>query len=148
MVSYSVRDGVMDWSGVAGPELPSFVFVDPAGEADMPIAWAAEPDGDWCIAHCVYDIRPLARHFDVARIPVTARWSADHAADMHEIHATVPHEMGHALGLGGHSPDSGDIMYESISGTASGLSARDKATLRALYARGIGAHMPGARRKR
>ena len=141
----SVRDGVLDWSDVVAPGLPSFEFVDDEGDADIPIVWAPEPDGNWYIAHCVYDIGWASRRFGVTRILVAASWRG-HTADLHEVYATVLHEMGHALGLGGHSPERGDIMYESISGSSlDGLSPRDRATLTALYARPIGSRVTGAR---
>ncbi len=37
----SVRDGILDWSDVAKPGVPSFVFVDAAGDADIPIVWSS-----------------------------------------------------------------------------------------------------------
>ena len=46
------------------------------------------------------------------------------------------HEMGHALGMNGHSPNSHDVMYPSSSiydKSAPVLSARDKSTIRRLY---------------
>jgi hypothetical protein len=46
----SVRDGILDWTDVAGPGIPRFVFVDNKGEADIPIVWTAQPDGSWYIA--------------------------------------------------------------------------------------------------
>ena len=142
----SVRDGVLDWTDVAGPGVPSFVFVDSAGDADIPVVWAKEPDGDWYIAFCSWDIQPFARRFGVSHLLVTGRWRDAHEADLHDVYATVLHEMGHALGIGGHSPDQGDIMYSRISETAtSGLSERDRATLAALYARPIGSRVAGGR---
>jgi len=142
----SVRDGVLDWTDAAGPGIPSFVFVENAGEADIPIVWAKEPDGDWYIAYCAWDIQPFARRFGVSQILVTGRWGDAHVADLHDVYATVLHEMGHALGVGGHSPDPGDIMYSQISGTAmSGLSQRDRATLEEIYARPIGTRVAGGR---
>ena len=141
----SVRDGVLDWTSVASEGIPRFEFVDDPGAADIPIVWEAEPDGNWYIAHCVPDVNLFQRRFGVARILVTGRWQ-DRTADLHDVYATMLHEMGHALGLGGHSPWSEDIMYPSISREASsGLSARDRATLAALYARPVGARMTGAR---
>ncbi len=144
----SVRDGILDWSGVAGPDLPSFVFVDAAGEADIPIIWESRPHGDWYIASCAFDIQPFARRFGVSRIFVTARWRDGYVADLHDVYATVLHEVGHALGLAGHSPDPHDVMYEAISRRPDvALSARDRATLKALYARPIGSRIAGARHK-
>jgi predicted Zn-dependent protease len=142
----SVRDGVLDWTDAAGPGIPSFTFVDTAGDADIPIAWAKQPDGDWYIAYCAWDIQPFARRFGVSQILITGRWGDGHVADLHDVYATVLHEMGHALGIGGHSPDRRDIMYSEISGTATrGLSERDRATLAALYARPIGNRVAGGR---
>ena len=42
------------------------------------------------------------------------------------------HELGHAVGLWGHSDDDGDIMFEQVGNTTS-VSARDQATLVKLY---------------
>lgn len=119
------------------------------GPGDIPIVWETDPRGGWHIAHCAWDLDVFARRFGVARILVTGKWSEDHVADLFDIYATVLHEMGHALGFGGHSPDPGDIMYPTISRTASGgSSARDRATLQELYARPIGSRVLGARRDR
>lgn len=142
----SVRDGVLDWSGVAGPDLPRFVFVDAPADADIPIVWAAEPDGDWYVAHCVWDVQPFARRFAVDRIVITARWNDGHVADLHDVYAVVLHEMGHALGLAGHSPHREDVMYPRAPRIATaGLSLRDRKTLTLLYARPVGTRVAGAR---
>ncbi len=144
----SVRDGITDWADVAGPGIPRFAFVDDAGDADIPIVWADEPDGNWYIAHCAYDVNRMQRRFGVSRILVTARWNDSRVADIQDVYKTMLHEMGHALGLGGHSPDSNDIMYRWVRSPAEGLSERDRRTLQLLYERPIGAHVTGARRER
>ncbi len=56
---------------------------------------------------------------------------------MEEIYEVVLHEVGHALGLMGHSDDPGDTMYPGVwARTGSGLSERDRRTLQDVYARG------------
>jgi predicted Zn-dependent protease len=145
-VQDSVRDGVLDWTDVAGPGTPSFVFVDSAGESDIPIVWAKEPDGDWYVAYCAWDIDVFQRRFGVSHVIVTGRWGDGRIADIHDVYETVLHEMGHALGIGGHSPDPGDVMFWQVSRTAtSGLSERDRATLTEIYTRPIGARVVGGR---
>ncbi len=70
----SVRDGILDWSDVAAPGLPSFEFVENAGDADIPIVWARDSSGGWYIAFCAWEIDVLTRRFDVSHVLVTARW--------------------------------------------------------------------------
>lgn len=51
-----------------------------------------------------------------------------------DMKGTCLHEIGHALGLHGHSPNSRDIMYfQEIPAGLSALSKRDKATLLRFY---------------
>ena len=51
-----------------------------------------------------------------------------------EMRSTALHEVGHVLGLGGHSSNPQDIMFFTVTGSsAKALSSRDKATLCALY---------------
>ena len=132
-IRQAVELGVLNWTNVAGPGLPSFEFVDNIGDADIPILWAEEPDGNWYIAFCSYDVNTRTMRMGVSHILVTGRWGGGRVAGIEEIYQTVLHEMGHALGLGGHSPDSRDIMYYSIGGSAVGLSDADKLTLKKLY---------------
>ncbi len=110
--------------------------------------WAAEPNGSWYIAFCAYQPNFGSRRLDVSHILVTARWGDRRVADLHEIYDTMLHEMGHALGLAGHSPDSRDLMFPSMGRTETGLSQRDRNTLKALYARPIGTRILGAKRDR
>lgn len=142
-----VRDGVTDWADVVEPGLPSFRFVDSPGEADIQIDWAFEsPDPSWFVAHCVYAQTLISKRFGVDRILVTARWRGDEPS-LETLYGTVLHEMGHALGLGGHSPEAGDVMYRSVkTETRATLSDRDRATLRALYARPNGHRVTGPKR--
>jgi len=55
------------------------------------------------------------------------------------------HEMGHALGLTGHSPHPRDVMYKYVTQeTRARLTPRDRTTLRELYSRPNGAPMPAS----
>jgi hypothetical protein len=132
----AVRSAVLEWTDVAGPGVPSFHFVDAHGEADIPVLWAEEPDGDWYIAFCSYHANPRRNLFDVEQVLVTGRWRDGRVAEVEEIYLATLHEMGHALGLMGHSDDENDIMYPRAAFRAEGLSERDRNTLRELYARG------------
>ena len=51
-----------------------------------------------------------------------------------EIYATFLHEMGHAIGIVGHSQDSEDLMYASA--TRNTYSEKDIATIKAMYSTG------------
>jgi len=130
-----VRRGVLDWTDVAAPGVPSFHFVESHGQADITVVWAEEPNGNWFIAHCSYQVNIVQKRFGVEHVLVTGRWGDGHVAEPSEIYETVLHELGHALGLMGHSDDPGDIMYPRHSRLPrKGLSARDRNTLRGLYA--------------
>jgi len=52
------------------------------------------------------------------------------------LSALVTHELGHAVGIGGHSPDAGDVMFAAPAVRAP--SARDITTLRWLVRQAIG----------
>lgn len=154
----AARRAIFDWEDAAGPDLPSLTLVDSPAEADIPIRWGGQsPSG--AIAQCVYDLG-IRRIFGVDSLLIAARNQHGREATSEELYKAVLHEMGHALGIGGHSPNPEDAMYgwargpepdswlaEHILPNASvGLTARDRATLRALYASPIGHRMVGGRR--
>ncbi len=142
-----VRESVTDWTDAAGPGLPSFAFVATPGEADIQIDWALEsPDPSWYIAFCVFSQTVFSKRFAVDRILVIARWRGGEPS-LDAIYATLLHEMGHALGLGGHSPNPADVMYGRANADARPeLTERDRATLRALYAKPNGHRVTAPRR--
>ena len=105
----------------------------------------------------------MQRRFGVAHIVVTGRYHDGTPATMEGLRWTIVHEMGHALGLGGHSPNPSDAMYGFLDADTpeaqnsggpeagafapvEGLSTRDRETLRLLYEKPSGTRMSGARR--
>lgn len=65
--------------------------------------------------------------------------------DLSDIQSTALHEMGHALGIAGHSPSEDDVMY--FANTKSELSASDINTLLTSYCNSFGtrSRQPGKR---
>jgi predicted Zn-dependent protease len=140
-----VRDGVTDWADAVEPGLPSFAFVDTPRDADIAVAWAFEaPDPTWYVAHCVYSQTIVSKQLAVDRILVTARWRGEEPA-LDLLSGTMLHEVGHALGLGGHSPAPNDVMGRGAR-LGRALTERDRNTLRALYAKPNGHRVTGPRR--
>jgi len=58
--------------------------------------------------------------------------------ELPKLKAIALHEIGHALGMHGHSPYTGDIMYPAILPGVSRLSSRDIETMREMYNRDPG----------
>jgi predicted Zn-dependent protease len=132
-VREAVIAGVEEWKDVARPGVPSFVFVDSRRDADIRFRWA---DG-------MRDKRfaetspPRTKTFRVMSIWIATSWSPRVAATLAGVRTIVTHETGHALGLWGHSPLRGDLMYfayaEHGRAVQSELTDRDRETLRLLY---------------
>ncbi len=145
----TVEAAIRAWFNVAAPGIPSFVFVETARESDIRVAWAEEPGGGWYGAYCSDDQAKLRmRRFGVDYLLISGRKSKGGAeASPQLLHAVVLHEVGHALGLGGHSTSAADIMYGSITpGFDYTLSASDRLTLSKLYSSPIGKRVVGAKR--
>lgn len=49
------------------------------------------------------------------------------------VYSTMLHEIGHSIGIAGHSPYPGDVMYQGARELYTSLSPRDKQTARLLY---------------
>jgi hypothetical protein len=143
----AVREGIRAWEGVAKRGVPSFEFLDAPSEADILIRWTASTDGYWAIAHTAI-MRGRSERLEIDNLLITGTWQGGKPAPLDAIRTSVAHEIGHALGIGGHSGSPDDIMYATYDPEVLGLSARDRATLRRLYAAPVGKRMSGARKSR
>lgn len=145
----AILDGILNWSDVIETGVPTFTFVQDPADADIPVVWEEEPVGGFSVAQCVYHINIEQHRFGVSRILMTGRWAGDRVASKEEIYRVMLHEMGHALGLAGHSPNDNDIMgRRGIRWMERpGITLRDRTTMRLLYERPIGTRMSGAKRE-
>jgi predicted Zn-dependent protease len=142
-----VRRGILDWTDVVAPGVPSFEFVPTSASADIPVVWVDVAHG-WWVAFAAYDLTTDSKIFRVNRILVAAKYPDGADASTDDLYLTMLHEMGHALGMLGHSPEPADVMYEKGHWQSDGLTARDRNTLRLLYSKPVGAPVPGAVRSR
>ena len=86
------------------------------------------------LGHCRYEIDPNGRLFS-ASVEIGISDGVLHAQYEHmgEVQHTILHEIGHALGLIGHSDGAKDIMYVPHQYGVSTLSPRDQETMAWLY---------------
>ena len=145
-VADAVRRGILDWTDVAKPGVPTFRFVEARKDADIPVVWAPASQG-WWVAFAAYDLTVDSKIFRVNRILVAARYPDGEVATLEDLYMTMLHETGHALGLIGHSPEPEDVMYEKGHWLSDSLTDRDRNTLRTLYSRSIGSRIAGAKSK-
>lgn len=88
------------------------------------------------VGHANYSISQSALSGKKMRVTVTVNTGERTAPislkdRLDQVERLTLHELGHALGIWGHSPDPGDIMYARP--IVSGLSERDKRTILRLY---------------
>jgi tetratricopeptide (TPR) repeat protein len=125
------------WSA-ASKNLVSFTFVNNAADAQIKCRWTSKTDDlsgslEQGVTRSKFqenkllkvDITILMCLPNQPKIPVSKEI----------ISKTCLHEIGHALGISGHSPNPRDIMYfkEEDDGKVLGLSQRDRKTVQLLY---------------
>jgi len=137
-------DSFAEWSRASQDRI-AFNFINNPRQADIVVSWTGNP----------YDVRQTGSDVEqgVCVLRASERSNEDHIRIDHadvrlltvdretrqplsddDMKKTCLHELGHALGLHGHSTNNHDIMFFSVSPTVwPVLSKRDKATLVRIY---------------
>jgi predicted Zn-dependent protease len=127
------------WSKAASDKI-AYTFVESPRKADYVIKWTARQheaqDGTEAgLTTTDTYLDDANREFILrAHTNILTRYDGTWLSDK-DIAETVLHELGHGLGIEGHSPNSADIMYYAVSARQSGhLTQRDANTMAHLYA--------------
>lgn len=130
------KQSFKDWEDASRGRI-TVRFVGSPSEAVVIGSWAGAGSGFAKAAKLGETATSRVRN-SLVRASIRIRLTNDSGSPLPEavIRETCLHEIGHALGIQGHSPHPDDIMYYSDSRTrqASGISPRDTATLLKLYA--------------
>jgi len=137
-------DSFSEWSKASQNRI-LFVYVNRPDQADIDVSWTGDPyeirqsgsdveQGICLVSYADRSNMPFNR-IDHATVRIlTLDRETHHPLSDDDMKKTCLHELGHALGLHGHSTNNHDIMFFSVSPTVwPVLSKRDKATLIRIY---------------
>jgi tetratricopeptide (TPR) repeat protein len=131
-----MADAFKSWSSASQDKI-SFDFVKDASKADIECIWTT----DYSLVGSVAEGGEAQTQYSpqgiqhVRIVILTADPTPDSPLTQNQLQAVCLHEIGHSLGLIGHSPKPGDIMFCSMPSAEAkvSLSARDVGTIRHLY---------------
>lgn len=133
------RDSLNAWMEAAGGKLAWTEASDPQ-QADIVITWSDQIsirngnlEAGRTTAAMQMNPRTGQKFMAAAEVKILTRIGPKIFNDT-EIRKTTLHEVGHALGLQGHSAEPGDIMYAALSRQqVPYLQSRDSSTIQRLY---------------
>jgi hypothetical protein len=134
--NHMVEEAFMLWAQATGGQV-QFRLVATVNESIIDVKWRRVDRHS--LGHCVYNWDKQGRIYS-AEIEIGLSDGVLHSRynNPAEVRHTILHEVGHALGLVGHSPYPGDIMYVPHQYGVISLSERDKETMRSLYELPVG----------
>jgi tetratricopeptide (TPR) repeat protein len=129
----ALRQAFDEWSEASNGKV-NFSFLQSPENADMTVTWTSDLHApalkaEAGLATTSYGPNGLSKA-DIQLLTVDPLKDGPVGKNM--LYNVCLHEIGHALGLEGHSPTEGDIMYSTLI-VQQGLSDRDINTLLALY---------------
>lgn len=133
-----LKEAFDEWSKASQGKV-TFKFVDNSADADILCSWASDSSqfknrSEGGETLFVADSTGLMEGAKV--VILTVATTGAHGVSDNEMRVICLHEVGHALGLAGHSPNPADIMFFGATPADSkkDLSERDRQTLLRLYA--------------
>jgi len=129
-----ILTGFGRWPAATGGVVGYTVVTDP-GQAQITVSTVAIPDPTGLSETGKTSVTPGAGNVLISATTQIYVWPDITVPELTQgLLATASHEFGHALGIGGHSPDPSDVMYVSHDPNADvPLSARDVNTIKTIY---------------
>ena len=125
-----------EWASASGGKV-AFEFVKRPESADVDWRWTNDFSKVSSVAEGgETNVQSAGKQIKHASVTVlTVNPSVDTPLSTNQVRAVCLHEIGHALGIIGHSPKPDDIMYCSMPGATAkpSLSTRDVGTIQKLY---------------
>lgn len=118
------------WQLALGDQVRFYFTEDPTDKADVTLHWTGEYNKLAGLTRC----RHHGGKLTTAEITLNLKNYDNQLLPPESVYRLSLHEVGHLLGLMGHSRNPRDIMYPTLS-MAKGLSSRDATTIRKLYAK-------------
>lgn len=126
-----VKSAFADWEKALGGRIRFVYTIDPT-QSDVVVKWRLKSMG-MEVGH--QSIRWNNNTLTDADIEISLSDNRGRVLSPMELKYVALHEIGHMLGIKGHSKNPNDIMFPTLQPRSATLSARDIATMRALYQR-------------
>ncbi len=131
-----VMNSLDAWVGATAGRF-RYQLVNNVHDSNIDLSWRRVDRSS--LGHCEYLVNDKSIIYS-AEISIGISDGVLHAKynDAGEVQHTILHEIGHALGLLGHSDGPGDMMYVPHQFGVTALSQRDKTTVETLYQLPVG----------